>query len=186
VLTAATVTPTNITGWNVKSLTAGSGITTVNDGSGTWTITNTGIPITPTIAQVLTAGNVATNQNLSGINTLTATTITPTQTAATQPNFMSNHAVVPPLEQAHPPNREVDPRAQTNATPAKHSNPSSLISTSRQNVSCIKVTLIPRKLYQPMDPLQSLTASPLLARISLKTSTNFSLKTHPTYDALGI
>ncbi len=77
VLTAATVTPNAITGWNVKSLTAGSGITTVNN-NGTWTITNTGIPITPTIEQVLTAGSAAGNQNLSGINTLTATTVTPT------------------------------------------------------------------------------------------------------------
>lgn len=77
VLTAATVTPTNITGWNVKSLTAGSGITTVNN-NGTWTITNTGIPVTPTLAQVLTQGNTAESQNISGINTLTATTITPT------------------------------------------------------------------------------------------------------------
>lgn len=65
-----------ITGWNVKSLTAGSGITTVDNGSGTWTITNTGI--TPAIDQVLSAGNVATNQNLSGINALTATTVNAT------------------------------------------------------------------------------------------------------------
>jgi hypothetical protein len=42
---------------------------------GTWTITNTGIPITPSIEQVLTAGNNANNQNLSGINALTATTL---------------------------------------------------------------------------------------------------------------
>ena len=77
-ITAVTVTPQAITGWNVKSLTAGSGITASNNGSGEWTITNTGIPVTPTIAQVLTAGNAAGNQNLSGINTLTATTITPT------------------------------------------------------------------------------------------------------------
>ena len=76
-ITATTVTPTNITNWNVKSLTAGSGITTVNN-NGTWTITNTGIPITPTIEQVLTAGSAGGNQNLSGINTLTATTVTPT------------------------------------------------------------------------------------------------------------
>ena len=92
-----------------------------------------------------------------------ATTITPTQTAAAQPNFMSNHAVVPPLEQAHPPNQEVDPRAQTNATLPKHSNPSSRMSTSRPNASCIKVTSIPQKPYRPMDPLLSLTASHLLA-----------------------
>lgn len=77
-ITANTVTPQAITGWNVKSLTAGNGITASNNGSGEWTITNTGIPVTPTIAQVLTAGNAAGNQNLSGINTLTATTITPT------------------------------------------------------------------------------------------------------------
>ena len=76
VITANTITPTAITGWNVKSLTAGSGITATNNGSGTWTITNTGVPITPTIAQVLTAGSTAGNQNLTGINTLTATTIT--------------------------------------------------------------------------------------------------------------
>jgi hypothetical protein len=76
VITANTITPTAITGWNVKSLTAGSGITATNNGSGTWTITNTGVPITPTIAQVLTAGSAAGNQNLTGINTLTATTIT--------------------------------------------------------------------------------------------------------------
>ena len=76
VITANTITPTAITGWNVKSLTAGSGITATNNGSGTWTITNTGIPVTPTIAQVLTAGSAAGNQNLTGINTLTATTIT--------------------------------------------------------------------------------------------------------------
>ena len=77
-ITAVTVTPQAITGWNVKSLTAGNGITASNNGSGEWTITNTGIPVTPTIAQVLTAGNAAGNQNLSGINTLTATTVTPT------------------------------------------------------------------------------------------------------------
>lgn len=77
VLTAATVTPNAITGWNVKSLTAGSGITTVNN-NGTWTITNTGVLTTPTLAQVLTAGNTAESQNISGINTLTATTVTPT------------------------------------------------------------------------------------------------------------
>jgi hypothetical protein len=76
VITANTITPTAITGWNVKSLTAGSGITASNNGSGDWTITNTGVPITPTIAQVLTAGSAAGNQNLTGINTLTATTIT--------------------------------------------------------------------------------------------------------------
>lgn len=77
-ITANTVTPQAITGWNVKSLNAGNGITTVNNGSGEWTITNTGVLTTPTISQVLTAGSAAGNQNLSGINTLTATTITPT------------------------------------------------------------------------------------------------------------
>jgi len=77
-ITANTITPTAITGWNVKSLTAGNGITATNNGSGTWTITNTGVLTTPTIAQVLTAGSTASNQNLSGINTLTATTVTPT------------------------------------------------------------------------------------------------------------
>jgi hypothetical protein len=77
-ITANTMTPTNITGWNVKSLTAGSGITATNNGSGTWTVTNTGVLTTPTIAQVLTAGSTASNQNLSGINALTATTVNAT------------------------------------------------------------------------------------------------------------
>ena len=77
-ITANTMTPTAITGWNVKSLTAGSGITAVNNGSGTWTITNTAVQTTPTIAQVLTAGSAASNQNLSGIASLTATTVNAT------------------------------------------------------------------------------------------------------------
>ena len=77
-ITANTMTPTAITGWNVKSLTAGNGITAVNNGSGTWTVTNTGVLTTPTIAQVLTAGSAASNQNLSGIASLTATTINAT------------------------------------------------------------------------------------------------------------
>jgi hypothetical protein len=77
-ITAVTVTPTNITDWNVKSLTAGSGITATNNGSGTWTVTNTGVLTTPSIDQVLYVGNVATNQNLSGLNALTATTVNAT------------------------------------------------------------------------------------------------------------
>ncbi len=77
-ITANTMTPTAITGWNVKSLTAGSGITATNNGSGTWTITNTGVLTNPTIAQVLSAGSAASNQNLSGIASLTATTINAT------------------------------------------------------------------------------------------------------------
>jgi hypothetical protein len=76
-ITATTVTPTNITGWNVKSLTAGSGITAV-DNNGTWTITNTGIALTPTLSQVLTAGNAAGSQSITGINAITATTVNAT------------------------------------------------------------------------------------------------------------
>lgn len=74
-ITATTVTPTNITGWNVKELTAGSGIQTINN-NGNWTIHNAGI--TPTLAQVLQQGNNGSSQNISGINTLTATTVIPT------------------------------------------------------------------------------------------------------------
>jgi hypothetical protein len=37
-LTATTVTPTNITGWNVKSLAQGTNVTISNDGLGTYTI----------------------------------------------------------------------------------------------------------------------------------------------------
>jgi hypothetical protein len=80
-----TITNTGaITGWNVKSLTAGSGITTVDNGSGTWTITNTGIPITPTLSQVMTAGATAnTNLNMSSnsitnVNAITAVTVNAT------------------------------------------------------------------------------------------------------------
>ena len=73
-ITATTVTPTNITGWTVKSLTEGSGITIIND-NGNCTINNAGI--TPTISQVLQAGSNANTYSLSGINVLTASTITP-------------------------------------------------------------------------------------------------------------
>jgi hypothetical protein len=41
-LTATTVTPTNITGWNVKSLAQGTNVTISNDGLGTYTINSSG------------------------------------------------------------------------------------------------------------------------------------------------
>ena len=74
-ITANTMTPTAITGWNVKSLTEGSGISIINN-NGNHTIHNVGI--TPTISQVLQQGNNANTQSLSGINVLTATTVNAT------------------------------------------------------------------------------------------------------------
>lgn len=74
-ITATTVTPTTITGWSVKTLSEGAGITITNI-NGNHTINNAGI--TPTISQVLQQGNNANTQSLSGINVLTATTIVPT------------------------------------------------------------------------------------------------------------
>jgi hypothetical protein len=41
-LTASTVTPTTLTGWNVKSLTQGTNVTITNDGSGGYTINSSG------------------------------------------------------------------------------------------------------------------------------------------------
>ena len=69
------MTPTAITGWNVKSLTEGSGISIINN-NGNHTIHNVGI--TPTISQVLQQGNNANTLSLSGINVLTATTVNAT------------------------------------------------------------------------------------------------------------
>jgi hypothetical protein len=71
-ITATTIVPTNITGWNVKQLTEGSGITITNN-NGNYTINNAGI--TPTISQVLQQGNNANTYSLSGINVLTASMV---------------------------------------------------------------------------------------------------------------
>jgi hypothetical protein len=71
-ITATTVAPTNITGWNVKQLTEGSGISIINN-NGNHTIHNVGI--TPTISQVLQQGNNANTLSLSGINVLTASMV---------------------------------------------------------------------------------------------------------------
>jgi hypothetical protein len=74
-ITATTVTPTNITGWDVKQLSEGAGIQIINN-NGNHTIHNAGI--TPTISQVLQQGNNANTLSLSGINVLTATTVNAT------------------------------------------------------------------------------------------------------------
>jgi len=74
-ITATTVTPTNITGWSVKQLTEGAGITIINN-NGNYTINNAGI--TPTISQVLQQGNNANTYSLTGINVLTASTVNAT------------------------------------------------------------------------------------------------------------
>ncbi len=73
-ITATTVTPTNSTNWNVKSLTSGSGIEVINN-SGNWTINNNQIKITPTISQVLTAGSNANGANISNVGSLTCNTL---------------------------------------------------------------------------------------------------------------
>jgi hypothetical protein len=65
-----TINTSAITNWNVKSLVAGDGITVVNN-SGSWTITNTGIPITPTLSQVLTAGSSGNTMTLLTANITT-------------------------------------------------------------------------------------------------------------------
>jgi hypothetical protein len=68
----------SIQGWNVKDLTAGTGIS-ISNTSGNYTITNNApAPPTPTISAVLTAGNAAGNQSITGVNAITATTVNAT------------------------------------------------------------------------------------------------------------
>jgi hypothetical protein len=78
-ITAATVTPTNITGWNVKQITAGSNIG-VNVVSGSYEISTA----TQTLGSVMLNGAVASSnlsmnsQNITNCATITAATVTPT------------------------------------------------------------------------------------------------------------
>ena len=78
-INVTTLVPTNITGWNVKSLVAGSGVTLSNN-SGEYTINSSGGA--STLAQVLTAGNTANtsinmnNNNITNVGTITPTAIT--------------------------------------------------------------------------------------------------------------
>jgi len=81
-LNVTTINPTNITGWDVKALTAGTGVTLSNT-SGNFTINATAA--NQTLAQVLLAGSSAGStslnmnaQNITNVNTITASTVTPT------------------------------------------------------------------------------------------------------------
>jgi hypothetical protein len=74
-LTATTVTPTTITGWNVKSLAQGTNVTISNDGAGTYTINSSGSSVvSPTVyagtpASINSIAEYSNNQYWFGYST---------------------------------------------------------------------------------------------------------------------